>query len=182
VPEFDFASMVEETEPYAIVLKREKDEQGNVTFEDKVTLPPVLPANLMLKFYDMDRKRLEEINKSPRDQMRVGMDVIESLVGKEEWDRVIHTIGISQIDDLMLDIFNYYGLGKKDTDEAEGKEKEEGEVEEQSPSTPSSTTSEASTPISNGSTPTPGEDSTEESSAGTPSSPESRTFPLSHSS
>lgn len=179
MPEFDFASQVEQREPYYIVLKRVRDEQGNIIEEDKVALPLVLPADLMLQFFNKDRKEVEKMQSSPRDQLQVGLDVIERLIGKEEWERVLHTIGFDNINPLLTDIFKYYGLGPGDDEDA-GKETPEEKVDP-SPSTPSLTTLEQSTPISNGSTPTPGVDSTEDASTGDTFSPASPIYPPSPS-
>jgi len=184
VPEFDFAATVEEREEFGITLSRTYDDDGNVVDVERVVLPKVLPAKLMLQFYDMDRKELKKIQDDPRQTFKMGMNVIEAVVGREQWDRIVATIGMDNIEDLMIKIFDYYGLtGEADSGTEDEEGKEEGKEEEgQSQLTTSSTTSEPSTPTLNGSTEQLGGPSTEVPLTGSDSFPVSPTYPQNPSS
>jgi hypothetical protein len=195
VPGFDFAATLEEKEkePFLLTLSYQKDARGEVMRDkdgepipdDVVTFPPVLPAKVTLSFMHMNRKDLEKVSKDNREMFKLGVQIIENAVGREEWDRVVSIIGLEAVDQLMLEVFRYYGMLPPEADSEEGEDEgeDEGKVEGgQSPSMTSSTTSEPSTQTSNGSTPNPGDPSGMSPSDGEPFSQESPTYHPSHSS
>ncbi len=169
MPQFDFRSMVEDKEAYEILLP-----------DETIVLPKVMPAKVMLQFFNKSREELE--NMSQQEQARTGFALIEALMGEEKWNKVMDQVGVDYVRPLMEDILNYYGFGPDAQKKEEDEEGKAAEAESPSQSMKSSTTSEPSTPISNGSTPSLVESSTPEPSDGTSSSPESDLFRQSQSS
>jgi hypothetical protein len=151
VPTFDFRERVEGKEPYTIIL----DDGG-----DDIVLPAVLPAKTLLVYMNMSTKDMKKLeNMDEQTAIKLGIDLIEGLMSHEEWDRLTSRVGLENINDLALEIFDYYGLTSSET-----KEEEEGREEkvDPSPTSKSSSTSEPSTQTLNGSTPKQDEDSTME--------------------
>lgn len=184
MPGFDFAALVEEQEPYTITLTYKRDEDGKLILgEDgepiageQVVLPPVLPAKIMLRFFNKDRKEIERLADSPSGQLQVGLQVIEELIGKDQWDLVTETIGFGNLNPLLTDIFRYYGMGNQGEGEGDGEGEGKAEEGNESQSTISSTTSEPSMQTSNGTIPERGNVSTIAPSGGPHSSQESPTY------
>jgi hypothetical protein len=167
VPTFDFKERVQGREPFTI-----NPRDGG----EEIVLPTVLPAKTLLVYMNMSSKELEGLqDASIQEKTKLGIDLIEGLMGQKDWDRIVSAFGLENINDLTLEIFEYYGLTSS---EAEGEEEEEGKEEkvDQSHTSKSLSTSEPSTQTLNGSTPKQDEDSTMELLTTDSSSNESATY------
>ena len=103
-------------------------------------LPAELPARLMLDAHRMSKKGIKD---DEADEF--GMRILSRIFPDDEWDRLVDNMGQDTLGKLTADLMAVY-FGGDDEDPKVG---ETGE----SPSTTSSSTSEPSTPTSNGSTP-----------------------------
>lgn len=164
MPHYDFKHLGQEKEDFTVVLPD----------ETVVTLPKVLPTDIMLRFLN-SQEELENV--SDGTAYKMGFAVIEGLMGKENWDKLDSVMDTVAKLDFMRDIFAYYGLSGDKEEEEEGKDEETTQMVDESPIEISSRTSEPSTQISNGSTPTPEEPSGMGPSTGTSSSQESPISP-----
>ena len=119
-------------------------------------LPADLPAKLV-----MDVRRQTKQSVSDEDAEDFGFQIIERLLTKERFDRIVEAVGIETLGVLMEDIMREYGFGGEDDPKAEAPATEE------SPSTTSSNIGEPSTQTSNVFGLRPAESSTPEPSAST---------------
>lgn len=163
MPHYDYDEVANEREDFTATIGGRQ-----------ITLPKVLPAKLMLDMYNSDLANANDDKLS-----EFGFRLIEEVIGREQYEFVMGHIGIEGLTKFIKDVLDYYGLGKKKKgEEGEGKEETpEKEPERLSQSSESSSTSGHLTPISNGSTPRPDEDSTTIPSTGGSSSQGSGTFP-----
>lgn len=142
MPHKDYSKIAQEREEFKITTATGQE----------VTLPPVLPAKVMMDFMNSQDVDMEDEEQATE----VGFKVVENIIGTEQWDTIMAGISLQDIPDLIKDIFAYYGMGtssdaeNEDSDE-EGKGEEANE-EGASPLSESSSSSEPSTPTSNGST------------------------------
>ena len=121
-------------------------------------LPPQLPARLV-----MDVQHAMKTGEDLDDE-EFGYQIIERLLGRERWERIVNACGIGTVTAIVEDVMEAYGFGGSEDGE-DGDPK----GEEDSPSTTSSNIGEPSTPTSNVFGLIPAEGTTTEAWAGTAS-------------
>ena len=160
MPELDFSNYAQEREELGITL---------ITGE-RIVLPKILDTYALMEL--MGDLSPGEVNKlDPGEKNQFGLKLLKAILGEENVKKVINGIPREKTQEFGQVVLRYYGLAASEADgqdesEAEGKALALAKLEQPSPTSRSTTTSDTSMQTSSGSSPTPGESSTEDDSTG----------------